>query len=137
MPLLADPFSAVAPFATGASRLSQGMHRDMPIDVKETEKAIEINADIPGVTKEDINLDMENDVLVLSVDKSEKKDEEKEEKGVTWHHTERSHIFMKRSLRMPETADMEKASAAYNNGVLSVTIPKKDIKSAKKKLTIA
>ena len=35
MPLLADPFSAVAPFATGASRLSQGMHRDMPIDVKE------------------------------------------------------------------------------------------------------
>lgn len=33
--LFADPFSAVAPFATGASRLSQGMHRDMPIDVKE------------------------------------------------------------------------------------------------------
>lgn len=80
---------------------------------------------------------MENDVLVLSVERKEKKDEEKEEAGVTWHHTERAHVFMKRSLRMPETADMEKASAAYKDGVLNVTVPKRDISATKKKLTIA
>ena len=84
-----------------------------------------------------LQLDVENDVLVLSVDRSEKKDEEKEEEGIKWHHTERSHLFMKRSLRLPETADMSEASAAYKDGVLSVSVPKKEVEHLKKKLTIS
>lgn len=76
--------------------------------------------------------------MVLSVNKSENKDEEKEEEeGVKWHHTERSHFFMKRSLRLPESADMENAAAAYKDGVLTVSVPKKEAAVQKKKLTIA
>lgn len=75
--------------------------------------------------------------MVLSVNKSENKDEEKEEEGVKWHHTERSHFFMKRSLRLPETADMDSASAAYKDGVLTVTVPKREVTVQKKKLAIA
>ena len=81
-------------------------------------------------------LDVENDVLVLSVNRSENKDEEKEEAGIKWHHTERSHVFMKRSLRLPDTADMSGASASYTDGVLSVSVPKKEIEATKTKLTI-
>lgn len=84
-----------------------------------------------------MQLDVDNDVMVLSVNKSEKKDEKKEEEGVKWHHTERSHFFMKRSLRLPESADMDNASAAYKDGVLKVSVPKKETAVQKKKLTIA
>ena len=82
-------------------------------------------------------MDVENDVLTLSVDRSDKKEEEKDDGGVKWHHTERSHFFMKRSLRLPETADMDHAAAAYKDGVLSVSVPKKEVAAAKKKVAIA
>jgi HSP20 family protein len=86
---------------------------------------VDIKADIPGVKKEDINIDIEKDVLSLSVDSKQEADKSGETDGVTWHHTERSHTFIKRSLRMPETADMENVAANYKDGTLSITVPKK------------
>lgn len=83
-----------------------------------------------------MQLDVEKDILVLSVNKNDKKDEEKEEAGVKWHHTERSHVFMKRSLRLPDTVDTNSVSAAYKDGVLSITIRKRET-PAPKKVTIA
>jgi HSP20 family protein len=102
----------------------------------QTDKAIEVHADIPGVKKEDIQLDIDNDILSLTVSSKDEKDVKKEENGVKWHHSERSSTFMKRSLRLPETADMANVSAAYQNGVLNVTVPKKEIPNNAKRVTI-
>jgi HSP20 family protein len=103
----------------------------------QSEKSIEIHADIPGVTKEDIKLDVEKDVLSLSVDCKKEAKEEKEENGVKWHHTERSHSFIKRSLRLPETADMENIQAGYQNGVLKVVVPKREVQNKNKRIAIS
>jgi HSP20 family protein len=102
----------------------------------QTDKAIEVHADIPGVKKEDIQLDIDNDILSLTVSSQDKKDVEKEEKGVKWHHSERSSTFIKRSVRLPESADMANVSAAYQNGVLNVTVPKKEAPNKAKRVTI-
>lgn len=136
-PFFDDTFSALMPFATGTARALPGrQHRDMPLDVKETDKSIEVQADIPGVTKEDIKLDVEKDVLSLSVESKQETTEEKEEQGVKWHHSERSHTFMKRSLRLPETADMDNIKAAYDNGVLKVVVPKREVPNKNKRIAI-
>jgi HSP20 family protein len=83
-----------------------------------------------------LQLDVDQDVLTLSVSHKESKDEKKEEEGTTWHHTERSHYFMKRSLRLPETADMDNIAATYKDGVLNVTVPKREVPETRKKITI-
>lgn len=137
-PFFDDTFAALMPFATGSARAMPGrQHRDMPLDVKESEQAIEIQADIPGVTKEDIKLDVEKDVLSLSVESKQETQEEKEEQGVKWHHSERSRFFMKRSLRLPETADMENIKAGYENGVLKVVVPKREVPNKNKRIAIS
>lgn len=84
-----------------------------------------------------LQLDVENDVLALSVDRKEAKEEKTEEEGVTWHHTERSHFFLKRSLRLPDTADMDNAAASYKDGVLTVTVPKTKEAVTKKRVAIS
>jgi HSP20 family protein len=102
----------------------------------QTDKSIEVQADIPGVTKEDIRLDVDNDVLTLSVETKQEATEEKEEQGIKFHHTERSRSFMKRSLRLPETADMDNIKAGYENGVLRVTVPKREVPNKNKRIAI-
>merc|ERR1711881_824342 len=133
-----DPFNALLPFATGSTRPSArgALTREMALDVKETDKAIEVQADIPGVKKEDISLDVQQDVLTLGVDSKTEEKKEGEEQGVKWHHTERSRTFMKRSLRMPENADMDNVSASYENGTLKVSVPKKEVAPKNKKITV-
>jgi HSP20 family protein len=106
--------------------------------IVQTEKAIEVHADIPGVCKEDIHLDVEQDVLTLSVEsKQEAKTEKKDEQGIKWHHSERSRSFFKRSLRMPESADMEAISASYTDGTLNVTVSKREVPPKNKRVAIA
>jgi HSP20 family protein len=103
----------------------------------QTDKAIEVHADVPGVKKEDIQLDVDNDILSLTVTSKDEKGVEKVENGVKWHHSERSSTFVRRSVRLPETADMANVSAAYQNGVLHVTVPKKEVPTKIKRVTIA
>jgi HSP20 family protein len=89
-----------------------------------------------------IQIDVDKDLVTLSVapkkeDEKPKKGEKKKGSDITWHHTERSRSFVKRSLRLPENADTENISASYNNGVLTLSIPKKELLPSKKKVTIA
>ncbi|KAK9828839.1 hypothetical protein WJX72_002344 [[Myrmecia] bisecta] len=94
--------------------------RGMPIDIKETDKDFQLTADIPGVSKQDIKINVSGDVLSLSVEQSAGKEEEKEENGVKYHRMERSSTFARRAIRMPETADLSKITARYQDGVLSL-----------------
>jgi HSP20 family protein len=90
------------------------------VNVKETEGAIEITAEVPGLKPEDIELTLTGDILTL---KGEKKHEH-EEKTDDYHLVERSYGSFQRSFRLPVEVDRAKLAATHKDGVLSVTLPK-------------
>lgn len=90
------------------------------MDVSETEGEIRIQAEMPGVTEQDIDVSLNQDVLTI---RGEKKQERKEERqGV--HFTERSFGTFQRSLRLPFSINPDQVQARFENGVLTVTLPK-------------
>ena len=91
-------------------------------DVVETADAITVRIDLPGHDAKDIHVNVENDVLTV---RSERKTET-QEKGETLHRCERSYGLYTRSFVLPATVDAQKAEARYENGVLSVTLPKRE-----------
>ena len=78
-----------------------------------------IRADIPGVKKEDVTLEVENDVLTISGERHE----EHEEKQDNYYRSERSYGQFHRAIPLPEGVNTEKCSATFNDGVLEVTLP--------------
>jgi HSP20 family protein len=90
------------------------------VDLREGEDAWTLEADLPGMKKEDIALTIDKDVITL---KGERKHEEVEEqKG--YRRTERRHGHFERAFRIPEGVDADKVIAAFRDGVLKVTLPK-------------
>jgi len=90
------------------------------VDIKESEHAFTIIADIPGVDPKDIEVHMENGMLTI---KGERESEKKEEKE-GYKRVERSYGSFYRRFSMPDTADADKIAAKSKNGVLEITIPK-------------
>jgi HSP20 family protein len=93
------------------------------VDILETENELVLNADIPGVELKDIDIHMENGTLTL---KGERKFET-EEKNKGFHRMERSYGSFARYFTLPDTVDAEHVRADYHSGVLTVTLPKKEI----------
>jgi HSP20 family protein len=92
------------------------------IDVSEDKDNVYVVADLPGVEEKDIKLNFQNGILSISGEKSE----EKESKDKNFHRVERSYGSFSRSIALPTHIDAEKATAAFKNGVLEVTLPKKE-----------
>ncbi|HFQ13754.1 MAG TPA: Hsp20/alpha crystallin family protein [Gammaproteobacteria bacterium] len=92
------------------------------VDIKETDKAFEIHADIPGVDPKDIDVHMENGILTI---KGERNTENKEERE-GYKRIERSRGTFYRRFSLPDSADADKISAKSNHGVLEITIPKQE-----------
>jgi HSP20 family protein len=90
------------------------------MNVSETEKEIRITAELPGVTEQDIDVSLDDDVLTI---RGEKKLERKDDKE-NFHFVERSYGTFQRSLRLPYSVDPEQVQASFENGVLTVTVPK-------------
>lgn len=90
------------------------------VDLQESEKEIQITADIPGVKKEDIQLDVSEDAIEI---KAETKAEKKEEKKGYVYQERRSGTFY-RLLDLPAKVDATKSKAAYENGILTIKLPK-------------
>ncbi|KAJ4790217.1 18.2 kDa class I heat shock protein [Rhynchospora pubera] len=87
-------------------------------------------ADLPGVKKEEVKVEVEEgNVLKISGERSR----EKEEKNDKWHRVERSSGRFLRSFRLPENAKVDQVKAAMENGVLTVTVPKQEVKKAEAK----
>lgn len=91
------------------------------IDLKETEKELIVNAEIPGVDKKDIKVDVNENILTISFEKKQEKDE-KDKNG--WRIIERSYGRFSRTLTLPQAVKSEGAKASYKDGVLKITLPK-------------
>ncbi|XP_019199022.1 PREDICTED: 18.1 kDa class I heat shock protein-like [Ipomoea nil] len=95
------------------------------IDWKETPEAHIFKADLPGMKKEEVKVEVEDGrVLQISGERSK----EKEEKNDKWHRIERSSGKFLRRFRLPENAKMDEVKAGMENGVLTVTVPKIEAK---------
>src|SRR5436190_17452223 len=93
-----------------------------PVDILETENELVLKADLPDVELKDIDVRVENQTLTIAGErKFEKKDA-----GKGYHRIERSYGSFVRSFAVPNSFDTEHVNAGYNNGVLSVTLPKKE-----------
>ncbi len=107
--------------------------RIMKTDVKETDEGYELDVDLPGFKKEEIRLELENGYLTISTEKSLENKEEKKGKVL---RQERYAGTMSRSFYVGENVTDEDIKAKYENGVLSLSIPKKEARKVPEKKTI-
>jgi HSP20 family protein len=91
------------------------------MDVKETDKEIVIEAELPGMEEKDVSLTLQEGVLTVQGEKKIEYDEDKE----NYHMMERRYGSFQRSLRLPDTVDEDKVEARFENGVLRITFSKR------------
>jgi len=101
------------------ARESQWM---LPVDVIETQEALRLKAALPGVDPQDVNIEVNDNVLTLT---AQRRHEDKGEEG-SFAWIEQQYGTFSRSLTLPKYADAERIEARYNNGLLELTIPKKE-----------
>jgi HSP20 family protein len=92
------------------------------VDITEDEKEYLVKAEIPEMKKEDIKLNVHDDVLTITGERKY----EKEEKGKKYHRVERSYGSFMRSFTLPEDADGSKINAEYKDDILKVHLPKSE-----------
>lgn len=106
------------PFFTGA----EGMWSPA-VSIAETNEDIEVTAEVPGLTGENINVELENNVLTISGEKTEERTEG--DSGERRYHLwERSYGSFRRSFTLPSNVDTENVEADFENGILHVRLPK-------------
>jgi HSP20 family protein len=90
------------------------------VDISEDKENVIIKSEMPGMSKDDVKISIQDNVLTL---KGEKK-QEKEEKDKNYHRIERNYGSFCRSFQLPTSVKSDKVKASYKDGVLSVTLPK-------------
>jgi HSP20 family protein len=120
-------------FSTNMSRAfdDEGIGRGAwapSVDIYENKDHIVLEAELPGMKQEDFDLSIENNVLTL---RGERKFEKTDESD-SYHRVERSYGAFTRSFTLPQTVSAEGANAEYNNGVLRVTLPKREETKARR-----
>ncbi|KAK1651279.1 hypothetical protein QYE76_069084 [Lolium multiflorum] len=125
-----DPFNGF-PFSSGSGSIFPRTSSDTAafasarIDWKETPEAHVFKADVPGLKKEEVKVEVD-DGNVLQI--SGERNKEQEEKSETWHRVERSSGKFLRRFRLPDNAKTEQIKASMENGVLTITVPKEEAK---------
>jgi HSP20 family protein len=92
------------------------------VDIYENKDQIVLEAELPGMQREDFDLSIENNVITL---RGERRFEKKDESD-NYHRVERSYGSFTRAFTLPQTVSAEEATAEYRNGVLRVTLPKRE-----------
>jgi HSP20 family protein len=121
-----DPLANLRLFEDAFTRMISEPQNNRPwapaVDIYETENELVLKADLPDVDLKDVDVRVENQTLTLAGQrKFEKKDS-----VAGYHRLERSYGNFTRSFAVPNTFDTENIAAAYKNGVLTVTLPKKE-----------
>ena len=121
-----DPLANLRLFEDAFTRMLSEPQTNRPwapaVDIYETENELVLKADLPDVDLKDIDVRVENQTLRIS---GERKFEQ-ENNGKGYHRIERSYGSFMRSFAVPNSFDTEKIAADFKNGVLSVTLPKKE-----------
>ena len=102
--------------------LFAGDELKMKLDVKEDDKGYTVHAEIPGVKKEDIQVEVKGDEVSIRADVKRVKEDKKGEKTL---HSERYYGMVSRSFTLPSEIDEKATVANYKDGVLDLTLPKK------------
>jgi HSP20 family protein len=92
-----------------------------PVDISETDGELEIDLELPGIKPENVDLNVENGVLTVT---GEKREERKEGEEGRQHVVERRYGRFVRTIQLPTGVDEEQISANFDNGVLSIRVPK-------------
>jgi HSP20 family protein len=133
------PFAETEDFPTGLRLFQDSINRLLSedgvrarpwapaVDIVETENELVLKADVPGVQLKDIDIQLENGTLTV---KGERKFE-KEENNKGFHRMERSYGSFVRIFTVPESVDAEQVKAGYEAGVLTITLPKKEVAKPK------
>jgi HSP20 family protein len=107
----------------------QSLRRWIPaMDLVETEDEFVLRADLPGLTENDVNIELEDNVLSISGERKAEHEERKE----GYYRVERASGSFSRSLTLPEGVDPEQVRAQFDNGVLEVRIPKPEERKPRK-----
>lgn len=121
-----DPLANLKLFEDAFTRLLSEPRTSRPwspaVDIYETENELVVKADLPGVDSKEIDVRVENQTLTIA---GERKFRKEEAQG-GFHRIERSYGSFVRSFAIPNVFDTEKIEAAYKDGVLTVTLAKKD-----------
>ena len=124
-------------FGPWRSRLTRPFDTEqMPsVDVSESDKEVEVKADLPGMDEKDIEVSLSNGVLTIKGERKAEKEDKDEKKS--FHRIERSYGLYRRSISLPCEIDENKVKASFSKGVLTVTMPKTaEAKSKVKKIAI-
>ncbi len=92
------------------------------VNIRETDRDFQLEIAIPGQKKEDFNIEVDNNVLTISMENKK----EEEVKNDEYTRREFAYSSFKRSFTLPETVNEDKINAAYTDGILSFTLPKRE-----------
>jgi HSP20 family protein len=99
-----------------------------PVDIHETDDALVLQAELPGFSKEDVNVELKDNSLTLKGQRQDEKEVEEEQ----YHRRERTYGGFQRTFMLPATVDSEKVTATYKDGVLELRLPKRETAKAKR-----
>ena len=99
-----------------------------PVDIYETDDAVVLTAELPGVSKDDVSIEIHHNTLIL---KGERK-HEAEVKEDNYHRVERAYGTFQRSFVLPTLVDQEHVQATYKDGVLELRLPKSEAAKPKR-----
>jgi len=127
-----DPFVELRRMQTEMSRLFSGFGattaRDFPpINIWLGENSVVVTAELPGVTREDVTISLQEDVLTL-----EGKREPKVQENVNWQRRERAYGTFSRAVQLPFRVDADKVRARFNNGILEIELQRLEADRPKK-----
>lgn len=117
-------FGAPAPWGAPLEPLSGAM--GLRVDIAESETEIEIRADLPGLTAEDVEVTLEGDLLRIRATRESATEDARK----TWRVTERSYGVFERAIRVPEGIDPETVRAGFDRGVLTIVLPRPAAKAS-------
>lgn len=134
-----DPFKEIEDMQNRMNKLMKnfwergpklaGTARGFPVDVREKDGNLEVKADLPGVSKENIAVKAKDNQLMISAEEKQEKKEESED----YYRRERSRKGLRRTITLPEDVKSDEAEAEMEDGVLKVSVPKKEKKKEKSK----